>query len=111
MFLWEVKKSLLHEMFLDKNRPFYKSVKHFKIEKIQKESWLAFIQSKFAQTVEKNGQNLYDEQFLAKFKIKTGSIQTALKGLLKKDLLDKNAQGYYFQDPLLEHWIKFKMIY
>lgn len=61
--------------------------------------------------VEKNGQNLYDEQLLAKFKIKTGSIQTALKGLLEKDMLDKNAQGYYFQDPLLEHWIKFKMLY
>jgi len=176
------KKSLLHQMFLDKNRPFYKSVKHFKIQEIGRDSWLEFIQSKFAQTdkkidekiidkiveitkgfpyytqqfsyeiwnitqkdadeelflqalkiilareedlfsleidnltpnqkkaikivVAKDGQNLYDEQYLAKFKIKTGSFQTALKGLLKKDMLDKNVQGYYFQDPLLEYWIK-----
>lgn len=176
------KKSLLHQMFLDKNRPFYKSVKHFKIKEIERDSWLEFIISKFAQTdkkidktvidkileitkgfpyytqqfsyeiwnqtekvadetlflkalkiiiereedlfsveidnltsnqkkaikivVEKSGQNLYDEQYLAKFKIKSGSIQTALKGLLEKDMLDKNAEGYYFQDPLLEYWIK-----
>ena len=40
------KKSLLHAMFMDKNRPFYKSVKHFKIKEIQKVSWSEFITSK-----------------------------------------------------------------
>lgn len=44
------KKSLLHAMFLDKNRPFYKSVKHFKIKEIGKESWSEFITSKFQAT-------------------------------------------------------------
>lgn len=176
------KKSLLNQMFLDKNRPFYKSVKHFKIKEIQREAWLEFIQSRFIQTnkkieedivdkiiaitkgfpyytqqfsyevwnlttgaadesifykalktimereedlftmeidnlspnqkkaikivVEKNGTNLYDEQYLAKYRIKTGSFQTALKSLLLKDILDKNADRYYFQDPLFEYWIK-----
>ena len=176
------KKSLLNQMFLDKNRPFYKSVKHFKIKEIQRDAWVAFIQARFTRTskkidaeiidkiiavtkgypyytqqfsyeiwnlttdvadekqyfkalktimereedlftleidnltpnqkkalkivVEKNGINLYDEQYLAKYKIKTGSIQTALKSLLDKDILDKNADGYYFQDPLFEFWLK-----
>ena len=176
------KKSLLNQMFLDKNRPFYKSVKHFKIKEIEKEAWIEFIQSKFQQTgkrineavvdkiisitkgfpyytqqfcyeiwtltgeianeitfnkalkiiiereedlfaiemdnltpnqkkalkivVEKNGINLYDEQYLAKYRIKTGSIQTALKSLIEKDILDKNIEGYYFQDPLFEYWIR-----
>ena len=53
--------------------------------------------------VEKNGENLYDEQYLAKFKIKSGSYQTALKGLLQKDILDKEIKKYYFQDPLFEY--------
>ena len=176
------KKSLLHQMFLDKNRPFYKSVKHFIIKEIGSNDWLEFITSKFEKTgkkidsqiinkilditkgfpyytqqfsyeiwnltndiaddtifinalkiilereedlfsielenltpnqkkalkivVAKNGENLYDEQYLAKFKIKTGSFQTALQGLLQKDILDKNSKEYYFQDPLFEYWIK-----
>ena len=176
------KKSLLHQMFLNKNRPFYKSVKHFKIKEIGRDDWLEFISSKFEKTdkkidsdiidkilditkgfpyytqqfsyeiwnltneytdnnifqealkiilereedlfsielenltpnqrkalkivVAKNGENLYDEQYLAKFKIKTGSFQTALQGLLQKDILDKNTNQYYFQDPLFEYWVK-----
>jgi len=56
--------------------------------------------------IEKNGENLYDEQYLAKYKIKSGSYQTALKGLLQKDILDKNIKKYYFQDPLFEYWIR-----
>ena len=176
------KKSLLHNMFLNKTKPFYKSVKHFKIEEIGSDDWHNFIIEKFKNThkqiestviesilqitkgfpyytqqfcyeiwnltdniadeklflkvlkiilereedlfsielenltpnqkkalkivVEKNGENLYDEQYLAKYKIKSGSYQTALKGLLQKDILDKNAKKYYFQDPLFEYWVK-----
>jgi len=176
------KKSLLHQMFLDKNRPFYKSVKHFKIQEIQKSDWVQFIQTKFTTTkksvttdvvdeivditkgfpyytqqfayemwnitdetadialfkkalkiildreedlfrvelenltpnqkkalkivVAKGGKNLYDEQYLAKYKIKTGSFQTALKALVQKDMIDNNSDGYYFQDPLFEYWYK-----
>ena len=176
------KKSLLHQMFLDKNRPFYKSVKHFKIKEINSDSWNEFILSRFLHSdkkidttiidkileitkgfpyytqqfayeiwnitedsvdetlfdkalktilgreedlfmvefdnltpnqkkalkivVAKDGQNLYDEQYLAKYQIKSGSIQTALKNLLERDILDKNSDGYYFQDPLFEYWIK-----
>lgn len=176
------KKSLLHAMFLDKNRPFYKSVKHFKIKEIQKESWSEFITSKFKATIkeiaeiyidkifeftkgfpyytqqfayelwnqceskvddenfsktlkiiiereedlfgvewdnltpnqkkalkivlEKDGKSLYDEQYLAKYQIKSGSFQTALNGLVQKDIIDKNSDGYYFADPLFEFWIR-----
>jgi len=176
------KKSLLHQMFLDKNRPLYKSVKHFTIKEIDREHWHKFITVRFEKTnkkidatiidkilditkgfpyytqqfsyelwnltnenaneelfvktlkiilereedlftlelenltpnqkkalkivVEKNGENLYDEQLLAKYKIKSGSFQSALKGLLQKDILDKDAKRHYFQDPLFEYWIK-----
>ena len=176
------KKSLLHAMFLDKNRPFYKSVKHFKIKEIGKESWSEFITSKFQATnkeieeiyinkifeftkgfpyytqqfayelwnqceskvddenfsktlkiiiereedlfgvewdnltpnqkkalkivLEKDGKSLYDEQYLAKYQIKSGSFQTALGGLVQKDIIDKNSEGYYFADPLFEFWIR-----
>lgn len=44
------KKSLLHAMFMEKNRPFYKSVKHFVIKEIKKDSWQSFIQEKFSKT-------------------------------------------------------------
>ncbi|MDD2384930.1 MAG: ATP-binding protein [Sulfurospirillaceae bacterium] len=176
------KKSLLHQMFLDKNRPFYKSVKHFKIKEINANSWKEFILSRYANTgkkidgtvvdkiltitkgfpyytqqfayeiwnitqneanvslfekalkiimgreedlflveydnltsnqkktlkiiIEKNGQNVYDEQYLAKYKIKSGSLQIALKNLLERDIVDKNSEGYYLQDPLFEYWLK-----
>ncbi len=176
------KKSLLHEMFLDKNRPFYKSVKHFKIQEIKKESWSEFIKTKFSYTnksiddiyidkiftltkgfpyytqqfayelwnstiasvddgsfdktlnrviereedlfalewdnltpnqkkalkivVQKDGVSLYDEQYFAKYEIKSGSFQTALNGLMKKDIIDKNGSAYYISDPIFEYWIK-----
>ena len=32
--------------------------------------------------------------------------ETALKNLLERDILDKNSDGYYFQDPLFKYWIK-----
>lgn len=177
------KKSLLHQMFLDKSRPFYKSVKHFKIQEIAKDSWREFVASKFTATgkhiddeyidaifeltkgfpyytqqfayelwnmtdervdneifaktqntimereedlfavewdnltpnqkkaikiiLDKGGKSLYDEQYLAKYQIKSSSFQTALGGLVKKDIIDKTANdGYYFQDPLFEYWIR-----
>ena len=175
------KKSILHQMFLDKNRPFYKSVKHFKIDKIEDEVWIEYIFSRFIKTqknidekyinqilkitkgfpyytqqfayelwsicekdvdnkvfnqtlttilsreedlfnielenltqnqkkalkiiLEKRGIELYDEEYLVKYKIKTGSMQTALKGLLTKDVVDKVAGKYYLQDPLFEYWM------
>ena len=51
---------------------------------------------------------MYDEQYLAKYHIKTGSIQTALKALIQKDIIDKNTDRYYFQDPLFEYYIENK---
>jgi hypothetical protein len=56
--------------------------------------------------LEKNGQSLYDEQYLAKYHIKSGSFQTALGGLVQKDIIDKNSDKYYFADPLFEFWCK-----
>lgn len=180
------KKSLLHAMFLDKNRPFYKSVKHFKIQEIELESWQKFITSKFEGTskridaayiekiykltkgfpyysqqfayelwsqcdssvndalfkktlqiilereedlfvlewdnltpnqkkalkivLEKEGKSLYDEQSFAKYQIKSGSFQTALQGLIQKDIIDKDKDRYYFQDPLFEYWISHRRL-
>jgi hypothetical protein len=176
------KKSILHNMFLDKNRPFYKSVKHFKIQKIQQNVWSEFITSNFTKTdktidikyinkiiditkgfpyytqqfayelwiktnqkvdddifkdtlktiiereddlfsiewdnltlnqqkalkiiINKNGKNLYDEEYLVQYKLKVGSFQTALKGLVAKDIVDKVKNIYYLQDPLFEYWLK-----
>lgn len=175
------KKSLLHQMFLDKSRPFYKSVKHFKIKEIDSHEWEKFIIQRFELTqkkcekkyienvlditkgfpyytqqfayemwsitetkvddtifqttlkniisreedlftlewdnltqnqkkaikiiIYKDGTNIYDEQQLATYQIKTGSIQTALKGLIQKDIVDKVSDKYYFQDPLFEYWL------
>jgi len=176
------KKSLLHQMFMTKSRPFYKSVKHFQIDEIKQKAWNKFIIDKFTKTnkvidekyidkiisitkgfpyytqqaayeiwnntqkevtddifmnslktiisreedlftlelenltpnqkkaikiiIAKNGTELYDEQYLAKYQIKTGSIQTALKGLIQKDIVDKRGNKYYFQDPLFEYYIR-----
>jgi hypothetical protein len=179
------KKSLLHQMFLNKTRAFYKSVKHFKIKEINKQEWDKFIKKRFEDTnktidtkyinmilditkgfpyytqqfayeiwsltqkkvdndkiikslnniisreedlfalewdnltpnqkkaikiiLNKDGKNIYDEQQLALYQIKIGSIQTALKGLLQKDIVDKISNKYYFQDPLFEYWLKCKV--
>lgn len=176
------KKSLLHQMFLDKSRPFYKSVKHFKIKEINSNAWEKFITQRFELTqksietkyiqdilditkgfpyytqqfayemwsktktkvdntifqttlkniisreedlfsiewdnltanqkkaikiiIKKDGKNIYDEQQLATYQIKTGSIQTALKGLLQKDIIDKIRDKYYFQDPMFVYWLE-----
>lgn len=176
------KKSILHNMFLDKNRPFYKSVKHFKIKEIQTDIWSEFITSNFTKTnknidtkyiksivgitkgfpyytqqfayelwaktstlvddnifkdtlktiiereedlfsvewdnltlnqqkalkiiIKKDGKNLYDEEYLVQYKLKVGSFQTALKGLIQKDIVDKIKNIYYLQDPLFEYWLK-----
>ncbi len=44
------KKSILSQMFDDKNRAFYKSIKHFYIKEILLEDWIVFIQDKFDST-------------------------------------------------------------
>jgi len=44
------KKSILTQMFYNKNRAFYKSVKHLKINEINLSDWEQFIEKKFAQT-------------------------------------------------------------
>ena len=44
------KKTILTQMFNDKQRAFYKSVKHLHIEQILKKDWIKFIQNKFEKT-------------------------------------------------------------
>jgi uncharacterized protein len=44
------KKSILSAMFNDKNRAFYKSVKHLSIKEIDLDDWTTFAKSRFAQT-------------------------------------------------------------
>ena len=176
------KKSILHNMFLNKDRAFYKSVKHFKIKEIQKDVWHEFITLNFSKTnkqinpkyidmiivitkgypyytqqfayelwartskavddtifretlkiiiereddlfctewdnltlnqqkalkiiIKKEGKYLYDEECLTKYKLKVGSLQTTLKSLIRKDIVDKVDGIYYLQDPLFEYWLK-----
>jgi hypothetical protein len=51
------------------------------------------------------GENVYNEELLLRFEIKSASLQAALKSLIAKDILDKK-DVYYFQDPLFEYWIR-----
>jgi AAA+ ATPase superfamily predicted ATPase len=44
------KKSILTQMFNDKQRAFYKSVKHLIIDQISEADWITFIQKKFVKT-------------------------------------------------------------
>ena len=44
------KKSILTNMFNDKSRAFYKSVKHLKIDEILFEDWVEFVEKKFVDT-------------------------------------------------------------
>jgi len=53
------KKSILSEMFNDKKRAFYKSVKHFNIDEISLDDWNLFIQNKF-----KNSDKNIDKTFI-----------------------------------------------
>ncbi|MCI7046498.1 ATP-binding protein [Helicobacter sp.] len=176
------KKHLLTQIFMDKKRAFYKSVKHLVIKEIKEYSWREFIQAKFKETNKEisnhfvseiikitkgfpyytqliayelwnqceievndaifnqaikialdreenlflleldnltqnqkkllkilthNPTNLYNEQLLAQYQLKIGSIQVALLGLIKKDIIDKRNKEYYFCDPLFEYYLKF----
>ena len=56
--------------------------------------------------IKKDGKNLYDEEYLVQYKLKVGSFQTALKGLVQKDVVDKVKNIYYLQDPLFEYWLQ-----
>ena len=44
------KKHLIHDIFNNPNRPFYRSAKSFPLEKIKEEEWIKFISDKFQQT-------------------------------------------------------------
>jgi hypothetical protein len=51
-----------------------------------------------------NGDNIYGDE-RARALISSASLQTAIKKLIEKDILDKKDR-YYFQDPLFEYWLK-----
>ncbi len=55
------KKSILSKMFSDKNRAFYKSVKHLKIDEIKEKDWIEFITQKFS-----NSDKNIDEKLIKK---------------------------------------------
>jgi AAA+ ATPase superfamily predicted ATPase len=55
------KKSILNQMFGDKHRAFYKSVKHFTIKEIDLQDWTSFIKEKFSVTA-KNIEQIYIEK-------------------------------------------------
>ncbi|SNZ08965.1 hypothetical protein SAMN06265182_1434 [Persephonella hydrogeniphila] len=57
------KKSILAQIFSDKDRPFYKSVKKFPLKEIPLEEWVPFIQNKFEKTGKKIDKEIIKEVF------------------------------------------------
>ena len=57
------KKSMLREMFNDQKRAFYKSVKHLKIDAIQEQDWIKFIDNKFSNSAKKIESDLIKKCF------------------------------------------------
>jgi len=57
------KKSILTQIFSDKSRPFYKSVKKFPLKEIALEEWIPFIQNKFEKTGKKIDEEIIKEVF------------------------------------------------
>ncbi len=55
-----------------------------------------------------NGDNIYGDERAIGI-LKPSSLQTAIKKLIEKDILDKKDR-YYFQDPLFEYWLRKEMI-
>jgi len=62
------KKSILSAMFNDKNRAFYKSVKHLIIKEISLQDWTLFAKERFTQT----NKTIEDEQIKIIFDITSG---------------------------------------
>lgn len=56
--------------------------------------------------ISRGDKTLYDDELLAKHKIKSSSMQTALKALVEKDIVDKTADGYYMVDPIFRFWLE-----
>ncbi|MDQ7056419.1 MAG: hypothetical protein Q9M89_08215 [Persephonella sp.] len=57
------KKSILTQIFSDKSRPFYKSVKKLPLKEIPLEEWIPFIQNKFEKTGKKIDKETIKEVF------------------------------------------------
>ncbi len=57
------KKSILTQIFSDKSRPFYKSVKKFPLKEIPLEEWIPFIQNKFKKTGKEINEEIIKEVF------------------------------------------------
>ena len=52
-----------------------------------------------------DGENIYAEEYVPEM-IKSSSLQTAVKNLIQKDIVDKKDNVYYFQDPFFEFWLR-----
>jgi uncharacterized protein len=57
------KKSILHRMFHDSSRAFYRSVKHLRIGEISLDQWSGFIQAKFSRTGKEIAPDLIRQAF------------------------------------------------
>jgi AAA+ ATPase superfamily predicted ATPase len=53
-----------------------------------------------------NGENIYSNEYISNMNIKISSLQTAIKNLIQKDLIDKKDDIYYLQDPFFEFWLR-----
>lgn len=55
-----------------------------------------------------NGENIYGDDRAIEI-LKPSSLQTAIKKLIEKDILDRRDR-YYFQDPLFEYWLREEIV-
>lgn len=74
-------------------------------------SLLAPIQKTVLQAIAKEGiaENLTSAEFIKKYNLRSASsVQSAVKGLLKTDILTKTAKGYKVYDYFFASWLKNK---
>jgi len=98
------KKSIMQNLFFDKNKPFYKSVKHLPIDKISDQDWRQFIKQGFASHQKQiddeaigtilgisKGFPYYTQQIaneifgMTEDKVEPGIVQAAITSILGKE--------------------------
>ena len=56
------------------------------------------------------GDKLYEEKMMDQFNLNSSTLKKAIEGLVNKDVVDKSGKKYYLQDPMLEYYIKIRLI-
>lgn len=56
------------------------------------------------------GDNLYEAKAMDQFNLNNSTLKKAIEGLVNKDVIDKRGRQYYLQDPMLECYIRERLI-